>query len=124
MSKADEWMDFYVSFNAEDDQAKKKVLVEDLNKIKYGCFRTLRRVEMRFKPEDVKGNALINNLRNLLDPAKTLALQASKSEWSKLADSAVSQARTLCERRMGSNKESTKKILLSKENCVGYCFFT
>lgn len=113
MSKADKWMDVYVVFNAEDDQEKKRVQVEPLNKIKYACFQTLYRIEMRFKPNDVKGNALIKSLRDLLDPAKTSALQASKSEWTKLANLAVDQARALLKEEWEVTKNPLKKVFLS-----------
>ena len=116
MSKADKWMDAYVLFNAEDDQEKKRVQAEALNKVKYGCFQTLRRIEMRFKPNDVKGNALIESLRDLLDPAKTSALQASKSEWTKLADLAINQARTLLKEEWEVTKNPLKKIFLSRRS--------
>lgn len=110
MSKADEWMEFYISFNAEADQVKKQALVDPLNKIKYACFKILRRIEMRFKPNDVRGDALIQSLRDLLDPAKTSALQTSKLEWVRLADSAVAQSRVLLKQEWEVTKNPFRKV--------------
>lgn len=113
ISKSDKWMDSYISFNAEQDQEKKQVMANALDKIKYGCFQILRRIEMRFKPDDKKGNDLIQSLRDLLDPAKTAVLRASKSEWTALADSATAQARTLLKEEWEVTKNPLKKVLRS-----------
>ena len=66
---------------------------------------------MRFKPDDARGNALIQSLRDLLDPGKTSALQASKSEWTRLADSAVAQSRTLLKEEWEVTKNPFRKAL-------------
>jgi hypothetical protein len=120
ISKADKWMDFYISFNAEQDQGKKRVMADGLDKIKYGCFQVLRRIEMRFKPDDARGNALIQSLRDLLDPAKSSVLLVSKSEWGGLADSATAQARSLLKEEWEVTKNPLKKILRSLNKKSGH----
>jgi hypothetical protein len=110
MSKADKWMDSYISFNAEEDQEKKRSMKSSLDKTKYGCFQVLRRIEMRFKPGDEKGDALIKSLLDLLDPKKNSVLSESKSEWVALADSATAQARTLLKEEWEVTKNPLKKI--------------
>lgn len=113
ISRADKWMDCYIDLNAEHDQEKKRVMSEGLGKIKYSCFQILRRIEMRFKPDDEKGNALIQSLRYLLDPAKACVLPASKSTWANLADSATAQARELLKEEWEVTKNPLKKALRS-----------
>lgn len=113
ISKADKWMDSYISINEEQDQEKKRVMADGLDKIKYDCFQVLRRIEMRFKPDDERGNDLIQSLRDLLDPAKSSVLTASKSDWVDLADSATAQARTLLKEEWEVTKNPLKKFLRS-----------
>lgn len=110
LSRADEWMECYISFNAEDDQEKKLALVDPLNEVKYDCFKILRRIEMRFKPDDARGNNLIQSLRDLLDPVKTSALQTSKTAWIRLADSAVAQSRALLKEEWEVTKNPFRKV--------------
>lgn len=116
--KAEKWMDSYISFNAEQDQEKKRVMADGLDNIKYGCFQVLRRIEMRFKPDDERGNALVQSLRDLLEPTKSSVLPASKSKWADLADSATAQARTLLKEEWEVTKNPLKKFIrsLSKKN--------
>jgi hypothetical protein len=111
--KADKWINSYIAFNTAQDQEKKRVMANGLDKIKYGCFQVLRRIEMRFKPDDERGNALIQNLRDLLDPAKSSVLPASKSKWVDLADSATAQARALLKEEWEVTKNPLKKFLRS-----------
>lgn len=110
ISKADKWIDSYVSFNSELDQQNKNEMVEKLDKTKYGCFQILRRIEMRFKPGDEKGDALIANLRALLDPSKNQTLGGSKAEWTRAADSAVSHARHLLKEEWEVTKNPLLKL--------------
>lgn len=110
ISKADKWIDSYVSFNCESDQQEKKDMAEKLDKTKYGCLQILRRIEMRFKPGDEAGDALIDKLRELLDPSKNQTLGSSKAEWTRAADSAISQARNLLKKEWEVTKNPFLKV--------------
>lgn len=111
MSKAYEWMDLYIIFNGEPSQDKKAGMVPQLERIKYESFRLLSRVEMRFKPNDGKANALVGKLSDLLDP-KAFGLSASHagSSWRKLADEAVAHSRQLLKEEWEVTKKPWRKI--------------
>lgn len=115
MCKAHEWMDLYVVFNAETSQKEKDAMRPKLDRIKYDSFHVLRRVEMRFKPNDDKANNLIKKLLDLLDPG-AFSLNSPESAWRKLADEAVSQARCLLKEEWEVTKNPLRKFHLSKDN--------
>jgi len=94
VSKADEWVDSYLDANCETDQEKKAPLIKSMDQTKYYTFRILRRIEMRFKPDDKDGNELLADLLNLLDPSK-LPDHSAKAEWKAMADGVVLKARQI-----------------------------
>jgi len=98
ISKSDEWVDIYLNYNFDDSQEHKAVLAKKLDKVKYDCFRVLRRIELRFKPDDDEGNLFLSNLRDLLDPQKMASPEGNtegrlKCKWDSMADAVVFQAR-------------------------------
>lgn len=103
ISKAHEWIDLYLVFNAEEDQKEKAELAPKLDRIKYDSFHVLRRIELRFKPDDSQANTLVSNLKNLLDPAK-LAPSNQYLSWRALADGAVQDARALLKEEWEATK--------------------
>lgn len=103
ISKAHEWVDLYLAFSAETDQAKKAEMAPKLDRIKYDSFHVLRRIELRFKPDDSEANALLSDLRNLLDPGK-LKPSAQYVSWRDLADIAVLNARVLLKEEWEATK--------------------
>lgn len=94
ISKADEWVDSYLDANFETDQEKKAPLIKSMDQTKYHTFRILRRIEMRFKPDDSDGNELLADLLNLLDPSK-LSEHSAKVDWKAMADGVVLKARQI-----------------------------
>lgn len=108
ISKADEWIEMYLDFNSEPDQEVKAEIHPKLNLVKYDAFRTLRKIEMRFKPDDLKANALLSSLLNLLDPAK-LSSGSPYSSWRRLADDAILQARHLLKEEWETTKNPFKR---------------
>ncbi|WP_322628544.1 hypothetical protein [Halothiobacillus sp.] len=94
ISKSDEWIDLYLSFNAENNNEKKAALAPALDRIKYDAFHVLRRIELRFKPDDLEGNALLLALRDLLNPAKLMP-DSQYPSWRRLADDTTLKARHL-----------------------------
>jgi hypothetical protein len=97
ISKADEWVDIYLEYKTES-QVKIPAPVKKMDKIKYQSFRILRRIELRFKPDDEEGNLFIINLLDLLDPKKFPSPKDDsdnnlKNIWKSLADDAVFKAR-------------------------------
>lgn len=103
ISKAHEWIDLYLVFNAEEDQKMKADLAPKLDRIKYDSFHVLRRIELRFKPDDNQANMLVSDLRGLLDPAR-LAPSNQYSSWRTLADGAVQDARVLLKEEWETTK--------------------
>lgn len=103
ISKAHEWIELYFVFNAEEEQRKKAELAPKLDRVKYDSFHVLRRIELRFKPDDNKANTLVSNLKNLLDPAK-LEPNNQYSSWRTLADNAVQNARALLKEEWETTK--------------------
>jgi hypothetical protein len=111
VSKAYEWMDLYINFNGEPCQQKKAELLPHLEKVKYESFHLLWRVEMRFKPDDEKANALIAKLFDLLDPkAFGVSVTDSASRWRKLADDAIAQSRELLKEEWEVTKNPWRKL--------------
>lgn len=108
MSKADEWIEMWLDFNGESDQQVKAEMDPKLNGVKYDAFRMLRKIEMRFKPDDQKANALLLSLLNLLDPAK-LTSQSPYSGWRRQADDSVLQARHLLKEEWESTKNPFRR---------------
>ena len=94
ISKSHEWIDLYLDFNAENNSEQKARLAPALNRIKYDAFHVLRRIELRFKPNDSEANSLLLALRDLLDPAK-LSPHSQYPSWRKLADDTTLKARHL-----------------------------
>ncbi len=102
-SKADEWIEMYLDFNGEPDQAVKAEIHPELNRVKYDAFRMLRNIEMRFKPDDMRANELLTLLLNLLDPAKLPSSNRYKG-WREQADEAILQARHLLKEEWEATK--------------------
>lgn len=94
VSKSHEWIDLYLNFNAENNSEKKATLAPLLDRIKYDAFHVLRRIELRFKPDDLEANSLLLALRELLDPAR-LSPDSQYSSWRRLADNTTLKARHL-----------------------------
>ncbi|WP_430009432.1 hypothetical protein [Methylophaga lonarensis] len=109
ISKAHEWIDLYLVFNAEDNQKKKAELASKLDRIKYDSFHVLRRIELRFKPDDNQANILVSNLKNLLDPVK-LKPNNQYSSWRTLADTAVQDARALLKEEWETTKNPLRGL--------------
>ncbi len=103
ISKAHEWIDLYLVYNAETDQKIKAELAQKLDRIKYDSFHVLRRIELRFKPNDSEANSLLSELRDLLDPAR-LTPNAQYASWRKMADAVVLKARTLLKEEWETTK--------------------
>jgi len=108
ISKVDEWIDIYL----ESSTAKKNNSVKDLNKLKYDSIKILRRIKMRFKPDDGNANDLISNLNNLLDPSET-CVQMSKDDWVGHAENVVNEARHILKEEWDVTKNPLKKIWLA-----------
>jgi hypothetical protein len=106
ISKAHEWIDLYLTFNAETDQA---ALAPKLERIKYDSFHVLRRIELRFKPDDDDANALLAELKTLLDPSK-LAPDNQYASWRRLADHAVLSARALLKEEWETTKNPLRSL--------------
>jgi len=111
VSKAHEWIEFYLEFNEELEQKKKAEMAKELNRIKYDSFHVLRRIELRFKPDDDNANTLLGELRDLLNPGK-LPPENSHSEWTRLADGAVANARSLLKEEWETTKNPLRKLLI------------
>ncbi|QEE26247.1 hypothetical protein CS053_00255 [Rhodanobacter glycinis] len=94
ISKSHEWIDLYLNFNAENNNEKKAALAPALDRIKYDALHVLRRIELRFKPDDLEGNVLLLTLRDLLNPAK-LTPDSQYPSWRRLADDTTVKARHL-----------------------------
>ncbi|MBD7923738.1 hypothetical protein [Xanthomonas bonasiae] len=94
ISKSHEWIDLYLTFNAESNSEEKITLAPALDRIKYDAFHVLRRIELRFKPDDLEANSLLLALRDLLDPAK-LSPDSQYPNWRRLADDTTLKARHL-----------------------------
>lgn len=98
----------YLDFNSEPDQEVKAETYPKLNRVKYDAFRMLRKIEMRFKPEDLKANALLFSLHNLIDPAK-LSESSRYDSWRSQADEAILQARHLLKEEWETTKNSLRR---------------
>jgi hypothetical protein len=94
ISKSEEWIDSYLDFNVENNSDKKAMLAPGLNRIKYDAFHVLRRIELRFKPNDSEANSLLLALKDLLNPAK-LSPGSQYTRWRQLADDTTLKARHL-----------------------------
>lgn len=95
ISKADEWIDIWVVHNSNLSNEEKASSAIRLDEIKYGSFEILRRIELRFKPDDEQGNLLIKNLYSLFDPSKLSSpiKEGPKVVWTRLAHDTVLHAR-------------------------------
>lgn len=109
MTKAHEWIDLYLEFNAETDQKKKIDQAQKLDRIKYEAFHVLWRIKLSFKPDDQDANILISDLENLLNPGK-LAPENKYSCWRTLADSAVHKSRILLKEEWEATKNPFRKL--------------
>jgi hypothetical protein len=109
ISKAHEWIDLYLMFNAVADQSMKAELAPKLDRIKYDSFHVLRRIELRFKPDDDNANALLSDLRDLLDPGKLMP-DAQYANWRKLADESVLNARALLKEEWETTKNPFRSL--------------
>jgi hypothetical protein len=110
ISKSDEWIELYLVFNSEKNMDEKSNLAPALNRIKYDAFHILRRIELRFKPGDIKGNALLLALRDLLNPAK-LSPDAEYSIWRNMADETTLRARHLLKEEWEVTKNPLRSLL-------------
>lgn len=108
ISKAHEWIDLYMDFNKETDQSKKHEMAPNLHRIKYDSFHVLHRVELRFKPNDEYANALLADLRDLLNPGKLMPNQ-EYSSWRGMADRAVMDARILLKEEWETTKNPFRR---------------
>lgn len=106
ISKAHEWIELYIKFNQESNQEIKSEISHKLDKIKYDAFHILWRIELRFKPNDKPANALLFNLRELLNPA-IIDPDNQYSSWRDSADKTVLETRALLKKEW----EMTKKPL-------------
>jgi hypothetical protein len=109
MSKAHEWIDLYIEFNSSSSNEKKGELAPALNRIKYDAFHVLRRIELRFKPDDLEAKALLSALLELLDPAK-LSHDSQYASWRKLADGTTLRARHLLKEEWEVTKNPLRKM--------------
>lgn len=108
VTKAHEWVELYLEFNAEEDQAKKAAQAPTLHRFKYDALHYLNRIKLRFKPGDEAANRLIDKLGELLDPAKLVPMNQSSS-WRELADRVVSDARALLKEEWEATKNPFRK---------------
>ena len=114
-SKAHEWMQLYLDFNSADQDAKEETYPK-LNTLKYDSYRLLRKIQMRFHPDDIAGNKLLASLEDLLDPAKPAAdpinLKGDNrySAWRTLADQAIVEARQLLKEEWETTKNPWRRI--------------
>ena len=109
ITKAHEWIDLYLVFNKETDQRKKSELAPKLDRIKNDSLHVLRRIELRFKPDDDNANSLLSELRDLLNPGK-LTPNAQYPSWRKLADDAVLNARALLKEEWEMTKNPFRSL--------------
>ncbi|HGY1013641.1 TPA: hypothetical protein ACNUUK_001921 [Aeromonas salmonicida subsp. smithia] len=93
-SKAHEWIDLYIDFNSSLNQDEKMELHPKLERLKYDALHIHSRISLRFKPGDIEGDKLIEQLSHLLDPSK-LKSEARYSSWRDLSDLAISNTREL-----------------------------
>ena len=108
VTKAHEWIELYEVFNAEESQAKKAKLAPTLHRFKYDALHYLNRIKLRFKPDDVDGNRLLEKLGDLLDPGK-LAPPNRYASWRALADQAVFDTRNLLKEEWEATKNPLRK---------------
>lgn len=109
VSKANEWINLYLEFNSDVGIAKKVEVASKIDPIKYDALHVLRRVELRFKANDHDANALIDKLRNLLNPEK-LAPQNGYYSWNRLANEAIVSARVLLKEEWETTKNPLRKL--------------
>jgi len=88
-------------------QAKKAELAPPLHRFKYDALHYLNRM-VRFKPNDVDGNRLLEKLGDLLDPGKLVPLNRYAS-WRALADQAVFDTRNLLKEEWEATKNPLRK---------------
>lgn len=117
ISKAHEWIDLYLVFNGEPDQKVKAELSIKLDRIKYDSFHVLRRIELRFKPDDIEANDLLVSLINLLDPAK-LSSNSQYSSWRDLAGVAVMKSRYLLKEEWETTKNPFRSLRTNISNLI------
>jgi hypothetical protein len=108
VTKAHEWIELYEEFNAEDSQEKKAEMAPTLHRFKYDALHYLNRIKLRFKPDDVDGNRLLESLGDLLDPGKLVPPNRYAS-WRALSDEAVSDTRILLKEEWEATKNPLRK---------------
>lgn len=109
ISKAHEWIDLYLCFNAQDSQEKRREMEPQLERLKYESLHILRRIELRFKPGDEPADALVKSLKGLLDPQK-VPPPSAEYKWNELADSTVADARSLLKEEWEITKNPLRKL--------------
>lgn len=115
-SKAHEWIDLYIEFNSGLKQDEKMELHPKLERLKYDALHIHSRISLRFKPGDIAGDKLIEQLSYLLDPSK-LKSESRYSSWRDLSDLAILDARELLKEEWEKTKNPWYKInLTAKKN--------
>lgn len=109
ITKSHEWIEYYQKFNQENNQAKKNAMLPQIEQLSYASLHVLRRIELRFKPDDKVANTLIEKLKDLLDPSK-IPPPNSQKRWSELADKAVTDAKTLLKEEWEITKNPLRKL--------------
>ncbi|EPA0961168.1 hypothetical protein ACQZVH_004610 [Vibrio parahaemolyticus] len=111
-SKAHEWVDLYLEQNSINDQEEKRKVILKLERLKYDALHIHSRICLRFKPDDRKANELLENLLNLLNPAKFGAdRNNSYSCWRDLSDGVIEETRVLLKEEWEHTKNPLKKYL-------------
>lgn len=115
-SKAHEWMELFFDINPHSDQEVKQDAYPKLNSLKYDAYRHLRKIQMRFQPNDHAANNLLVSLENLLDPGKAAADPRNlKGDhrylvWRELADEAILEARALLKEEWETTKNPLRRV--------------
>jgi hypothetical protein len=108
-TKAHEWIELYEKFNSDENMNEKAKLAPTLDRLKYDALHNLNRIKLRFKPDDVDGNRLLEKLSDLLDPGK-LAPPSQYSSWRILSDEAISETRKLLKEEWEATKDPLRRV--------------
>lgn len=114
-SKAHEWMQVYLDTN-DADQDTKQEAYSKLNSLKFDSYRLLRKIQMRFHPNDDAANKLLASLENLLDPGKlavdpgTLPIDNRYAVWRTMADQSILEARHLLKEEWETTKNPLRRF--------------
>lgn len=108
--KAHQWIDLFLLSNPESDQEKKSNAVAQLDRLKYEALHIHSRISLRFKPDDIAANELLSELLGLLDPSKIGLDSSAYSNWRKLSDKVVLNARILLKEEWEATKNPLRKL--------------